>query len=501
MKKKIFIILLFLLVAAGFSLRAYAGELNIPVKEYTLSNGIKVLIVERHTSPTFSAQILFKTGSADDPVGLTGVAHMLEHMMFKGTKTIGTTNYEAEIPIMKKIDILAEKIEKEKAKGIADPARTSQNKIVSMQKQIAALEKEEEKYAIAYEITSILENAGSTGLNAGTSFDYTNYIVSLPSNKLELWAYLESDRINNPVFRMFTKERSVIAEERRMAVESKPMGKMLEVFLYTMYAENPYHHPVIGWADDIDNFKAKDVMEVFKRNYSPKNMVIAVVGDVNAEKTIRTIKKYFGGLKNYGNIRAIFTQESPQKDQKRAIVSWDAKPNLWIGFHGPKAVSRDRYALNLLNEILGSGKTSRLYKDMVEDKKIAVSVACAAFPLKYETPFLFIINPAKAEYSKTAEEEFFKQIEKIKKEKVSAWELEKAKNKLIAAFIREIEDNADLADKLTYGEGILGSWRYFDLRKEYEEITADDIQKAAKKYLNKDNSTVVELTKPVAAGL
>lgn len=494
MKKKIFLVLLFILVAAGFSLRAYAEELNIPVKEYTLSNGIKVLIVERHTSPTFSAQILFKTGSADDPLGLTGVAHMLEHMMFKGTKTIGTTNYAAEAPIMKKIDILADKIEKEKAKGIVDPTRVSTEKIRKMEDEIKSLESGQEKYAISKEVASIYSKNGGVGFNAGTNFDVTAYQIALPSNKLELWAYMESDRIENPVFRMFFAERSTVREERRLRLEDDPsdMGIIAEL-LQGMYQASPYRNFVIGWPADIENFKPQDIMDVFKRNYSPQNMVIAIVGDVNPDETVKIIKKYFGGLKNYGNIRTVFTEEVPQKGQRRVEIKFDANPKILIGFHGPKPLDKDRFAMDLLSDILSFGTTSRLYKQLVENKNLVSSISFNTLVLKREVPIIISAEPVKGADIRVVEKEIFNEIEKIKNEKISQWELEKAKNKAIANFIRSLEDPDDLAYELANSEGLYGSWHYFDLRKEYEKITADDIQKAARKYLNKDNSTVVEL--------
>lgn len=492
--KRILFFMLILFAALSF---AYADELNIPVKEYTLDNGLKVLIVERHDAPVFSAKILFKVGGVDDPVGLTGVAHMLEHMMFKGTKIIGTTDYKAEVPIMKKIEKLMDEIEKEKAKGIVDPARINAAKINDLENQIKSLEIKQEKYVLSKELALIYAKNGGVGLNAGTSFNATAYEIALPSNRLELWAYLESDRIKDPVFRMFFAERNTVREERRLRFEDNmsDLGMIGNLFS-TMYQATPYRNFVIGWPADIENFKPQDIMEVFKRNYSPQNAVIAIVGDVKPEETMKIIKKYFGGLKNYGNVRTVFTEEVPQKGQRRAEIKFNANPKILIGFHGPKPLEKDRFTLDLLAQVLSSGRTSRLYKQLVENKKLVSSIYFSTEPLKHEVAEVISAEPVEGADMRQVENEIFNELEKIKNEKISQWELEKAKNKLIAGFIRNLEDPDNLAYELASSEGIYGSWRYFDLRKEYEKITADDIQKAARKYLNKDNSTVVILTKP-----
>lgn len=490
MRKKIVFFILTVLFLFNLS---YADELNIPVKEYTLDNGLKVLIVERHNAPVFSANILFKVGAVNDPVGLTGAAHMLEHMMFKGTKIIGTTNYKAEVSLISKIKKLIEERENEKAKGISNPSAVDIKKIERIEKEIAVLESKEEKYAIPYEIWSIYEKNGASGLNAYTSNDRTCYVVSLPSNKLDLWAFLESDRLKNPVFRIFDAERKTIGEERKQTSESDPQDKLYEEFMATMYQAIPYHNPVIGWPKDIENYTPEDIMGIFKRNYSPKNMIIAIVGDVKPKEVMNIIKKYFGGMTNYGRVKPIFTQEIPQKNQRILTLKEDTNPEILIGFHGPLPVSKDCYVLDVISEIMSSGKTSRLYKDLIEDKKMATRVSFENQSLKYEDAVFVSVNPAKGVDLKLLEEEIFKQIDKLKNEKISQWELQKAKNKLTAKFIRSIEDNSDLAEKLAENEGSFGSWRLFDLRKEYEKVTADDIQKVAQKYLNKDNSTVAEL--------
>ncbi|MFH1453877.1 MAG: pitrilysin family protein [Armatimonadota bacterium] len=492
MKKKIFTTIILIFLFAGTVVFG-AGNLDIPVKKYVLSNLLTVLIAERHDAPIFSAHILFKVGSVDDPTGLTGVAHMLEHMMFKGTKIIGTTDYEAEVPIMEKIDSLLGEIEKEKANGIVSSSDVDWEKIKKAEAEIKKLEKEQEKYVIPNEMDAIYARNGEEGFNAYTANDRTCYIISLPSNRLSLWAFLESDRIKNPVFRMFTSERDTVLEERKLRNEDSPSGRMWEEFFAALYQANPRHNPIVGWASDIENFTPGDVMEVFKRNYSPQNTVIVLCGDIYPDRAVKVMEKYFGDIENSAKVRTVFTEEKKQSGARRVEVKFDAKPQILIGFHGPKPLSKERFALDLLSDIAGSGKTSRLYKELVENKKLTSGIWAGVAPFKYDVPFMIGATPVEGVDLKAVEEEIFTQIEKLKTEKVSQWELQKVKNGVNAYFVRGLKGRSNLASELAYAEGVLGDWRLFDLRKNYEEVTADDIQKVAQKYLNRDKSTVIVL--------
>ncbi|MEW5816049.1 MAG: pitrilysin family protein, partial [Spirochaetota bacterium] len=288
-------------------------ELKDRVIEGILDNGLKVLMMERHASPTVAAYILFKAGSVDETEGSYGIAHMLEHMLFKGTKTIGTRNYQQEKPILEEIERLVEEIAAEKAKKENSDA----NRIAELEKKLNTKQEEQKAFFIRGEYESLYTRHGGVGFNAGTSNDYTIYTIELPANKLELWTFLESDRLKNHVFREFYIERNAVAEERRMRVDTDPQGKLFETFLSTAFRRNPYGRPILGYEADIEGMTTKKAAEFFRIHYAPGNSVMVIVGDINPEHTLSLIKAYFGDLPSQLLPEWIPEKEPKQNEQRR----------------------------------------------------------------------------------------------------------------------------------------------------------------------------------------
>jgi predicted Zn-dependent peptidase len=298
---------------------ASAQDVKLNVVERTLKNGMKVLMVERHDSPTVSLHLRFRVGSVDDPRGETGIAHMLEHMMFKGTKNYGTTNYQAEVPVMNKIDQLAAEEERERARRFSAFDKPEEAKIKKLQEEMKATLDQERKYIVKDEMWQTYQRVGAVGMNASTGEDSTQYFLALPSNQLELWAYLESDRLANPVFREFYSERDVVHEERRMRTDNEPQGALWENFLSTAFQAHPYRNPTIGWASDIDGLMREEVLSYFKTFYAPNNCIAVLVGDIDPDKTMAIMEKYFGVLPAQKVPAREITVEPAQTGERREI--------------------------------------------------------------------------------------------------------------------------------------------------------------------------------------
>lgn len=470
-----------------------AQNLEDRVVEHIYPNGLKLLMIERHTSPTIAPFILFKAGSVDESDDSRGIAHMLEHMLFKGTKTIGTTDYENEKVVLDEIDKIGDQLDLERAKG----ARANEDKITELEASLKAQQDIAEQYSVSGEYTEIYTKHGSTGFNAGTSVDFTIYTVELPSNKLELWAMLESDRLKNAVLRQFYVEREAVKEERRMSVESQPGGKLYEQFMAAAFTAHPYGMPIIGWPSDIALLNRKKAEEFFKIHYAPNNSVMVIVGDINVEKTIKLIEKYFGDIPSQPLPDEVTVKEPKQEGERRIDVEFDAEPRLMIGFHKPTVPHFDDYVLDMISAILSDGRTSRFYKNIVEES-IAVSAnSINGYPgARYDNLFVINATPSSPNTTIDVEEAIYEQLELLKNEPVEEKEFKRILKQIDAGFIRALSSNAGMANQLAFYESIAGDWRYIlDWRKKMYEITPDDIMRVAKTYFNKSNRTVATLVK------
>ncbi|MDX1778954.1 MAG: pitrilysin family protein, partial [Thermodesulfobacteriota bacterium] len=338
----------------------------------------------------------------------------------------------------------------------------------------------------------------SEGLNASTGYDVTTYKVSLPANRIELWARIESDRMANPVLREFYSEREVVREERRQREETNPQGKLMESFLKTAFSEHPYRRPIIGWDADLKYLEREKVERFFRSYYSPNNAVVTVVGAVNPEEVIKIIDEYFGSIPSQEIVRTVEKSEPEQSEEKRIEVEFDANPQVMIGYHKPTLPHFDDYVFDVIDILLSSGRTSRLYKSLVEEKKIAVSVSTAnGFPgVRYSSLFAVFATPRNPHTTEEVEREIYKQLELLKTKAVTPYELTKVKNSLEASFIRSLASNAGLAAKLSYYQTVAEDWRYIEEHsKQIAKITAEDIKRVAAQYLVDTNRTVATLVK------
>jgi predicted Zn-dependent peptidase len=489
--KGFFISLIILILIAQSGIAA-DGDLEGRVRKHTLANGIRVLLLERPLSPTVSLYIRQRAGAVDEVGGKSGTAHMLEHMMFKGTRTIGTRNYKKEHEILKNIERTGSQLDLERRKAGGADTHT----LEALKAKLQALQEEHKKWVIPNELDRIYTENGAESMNAGTGQDLTTYYVSLPSNKIELWARIESDRLQNPVFREFYTERDVVMEERRQRIETNPGGKLAEQFFAAAFQAHPYGNPILGWPSDMRFLGMDDVSSFFRRSTAPHHTVIAVVGAIETQETLALIRKYFGKIPARKPDSPFITEEPPQSGERRVEVIFDAKPQFMIGYHKPPPPHSDDYTLDVLEAVLSGGRTSRFYRTMVEGLKIAESVETAnGMPgARFSNLFMIYATPRHPHECRELERAIDAEIEKIKREPVPEQELQKVKNQMKADFIRRLNSNSALASMLSYYEVLLGDYRYLtNYIGRIDKITAAMITEAAHKYLNRENRTVATL--------
>ena len=464
-------------------------ELENRVQAVTFKNGLRLLMLERHLSPTVSMYIRYRSGAVDEADGKTRTAHLLEHMMFKGTKTIGTKNYPWEEKLLLKIEKVGEAVDREKKKGnSADQALLKQ-----LTEQLKALQKTHRELMTSNEIDRLYTQQGAVDLNASTGQDLTTYKVSIPSNRIELWARIESDRMANPVFREFYTERDVVMEERRQRSESDPDGKLLERYLATAFIAHPYRRPVIGWPSDLRFLDMAYMRQFFEKTHAPNNTVIAVAGDIRPSEVLRIVEKYFGRMPAQKLDPRPVTEEPVQAGERRIEVLFAADPKLILGYHKPAPPDFADYVFDLIESLLTRGRTARLFKTLIEEKRLAKSIqAHNGLPgARYANQFVFFATPRYPHTSMEVETALDVEIERLKNEPVSDEELEKVKNQVRADFIRGLDSNAGLAGMLSYYEALLGDYHYLTgYAAAIDKITPDDIRQTARTYLTRENRTV-----------
>ncbi|MDX1586061.1 MAG: pitrilysin family protein [Balneolaceae bacterium] len=478
-----------LFFTAGFNADAQSlDEFEKKVTEFTLDNGLKFIVIERPIAPVASFVTYVDVGGADEPVGHTGIAHIFEHMAFKGTHYIGTNNWKKEKSALDKLDQTYQQWLAEKYSASPDSA-----KMEELWSQFTDLQEEAGQYVVNNEFSQIIERNGGTGLNAGTGADQTVYFYSLPENRMELWFSLESDRFKNPVFREFYKEKEVVREERRMRTESQPVGRLVEEFLAVAYTAHPYGRPVVGWNSDITATTMEDAREFYNTYYVPSNITIAIAGDVDPKEVRKMAETYFGGLKAGPEPPPVYTQEPEQRGERRFTIQGQSQPFLLMGYHTVAQDHPDAKALQLLGSIISSGRTSRLYKRLVEEEQLALAVqAFNGFPgTKYESMFLTFAVPNRGLGVDTLETVIHEEIQKVKDGDLTQQELDRARTNARASLVRSLDSNSGLAQSFASTEAQQGDWRkvFTDLDK-LNEVTLEDLQRVANTYFTKDNLTV-----------
>lgn len=480
--------------AAGFAQQQGIESLRDRVKVHVLPNGMKFLLLERHTSPTISFHVYFNVGSVDEPIGQTGIAHLYEHMAFKGTKLIGANDYEAE----SKFFPIEDKQEADLAAEMDKGAAGDKSKIAQLESEIKKAQADEAKYETQNEFSKILEQNGATGLNAQTERDQTHYFLNLPSNKIELWMALESDRMQNEVLREFYKERDVVLEEVRRTIDTNPFYKLwLEDTITTAFHAHPYGlHSGIGWTSDVSHLTREEVQRFFQKYYGAANATIAIVGDFDTAKVIPMIDRYFGPVRAGETTARVVTVEPPQDGERRIELEAAFQPLVVVAFHRGDVMSKDAVVYNVIEQLLGSGRTSRMYKDLVEGKKVAAEVAALSNPPlvsgKYPSLFEVVGAPLVPQHSVAElESAIYSELDKLKTEPVDKQELQKIINQVDAAFVRSLASNETLAELLAFTEGLQGDWRrVLTYRQRLAAVTPEDVMRVSKELFTKANRTV-----------
>lgn len=462
------------------------------VQEHRLANGLTLLVVERHDSPTLAAYITLHVGSVDETSENQGVAHLLEHMLFKGTKTLGTKDYRREKPLLDAIEVAGAEYDR-----LRSAPQVNARRIAELEEQLRSLQEQRRQYDVPQEVAELYAKNGGVGYNAFTSKDLTSYIIELPANKLELWAAVEADRMSHAVFRDFYTERQVVMEERRRSYDSDPDGLLYENLLASSFTLHPYRHPIIGWMSDLEHLTLEKTRSFHDRYYVPANTVIALVGDINFAAAKELVERYFGSIPGGNPAPPVVAIEPEQRGGKRVEISFDAEPRVMIAFHKPTLPSRDDYLFDVLNGLLGEGRTSRLYQSLVVKEQLAANISTFTAPgSRYANLFVVSATPRAPHTAIEVEAAVYRELKRLADEVVESEELERVRNRLRVDFLRNLQKNDELAHMLTYYQSVAGDWRYLvRYDQELASITPEELQGAVSRYFRTENRTVVHLVR------
>ena len=484
-----------------------AEKPQIQVEEFTLANGMRWLLYEKHDSPTIAAGWTAHVGSVNERPGITGISHFFEHMMFKGTRTIGTKNIDEDLRIIDEqeklrdqmrveLGVMREKWRRGEISDLQSP-ESATDRYRELDKQFDALVAKQREIIVKDQLDQIYTKNGGEFLNAFTSEDQTAYFLRIPSNRLELWAWLESDRLLNPVFREFYSERDVVFEERRLSTESTPLGKFDEALAATFWEASPYKSPVVGWASDIPMYTLQQAKDYFATYYAPNNITGVLVGDFKTAEIKPLLERYFGRLKRGPEPPEVVTLEPKSLGEKRFNAEADTSPTVRVWWQGVPIVHKDFAVLDLMTDVL-SGRTGRLTKALVLDQKIANNASAYVNGQKYggivgaEVTVKDGQDPAKVEAA------LYEVLDKLKTEPVPDQELQKVKNQAKANAYRRLSNGTFIMFQLLNDDG-LGDWKMINTASEaVDAVTAADIQRAAKQYFTKETRAVGIFTRKAA---
>ncbi len=477
------------------------------ITEHALSNGMRFIILRDHTAPVVTFHVQVNTGSVDEKYGETGISHIIEHLAFNGTARVGTTNWKEEKKLFDEMDGIHEKILKLRKNIrrndaiILTPALSAQGKgekpaseqlLLNLEGEFGRLKKKAAGYGQPNEFGKLLDMHGAVGPNAYTSNDLTVYWVELPSNKTELWAFLESDRLFRPVFRSFYEELDVIREERRMHVDNSPWGKLMEEFHGAAYKVHPYRNPIIGYPEDLEEVTRRKVKDFYSKHYVPSNIIAVIVGDVNPDELLPVMEKYFGRTPAGIHASSFIPSEPPQgKTERRALVKMSSEPIFMAGFQIPDANHPDIPALKVCAEILSGGRTSRLYREMVIKKRSALSTGAWCRSQKYPGLFYVWAIAARGATNDAIETAIFEELEQMRTGLIADGEIDGAKARLNMEFLTGLASRRGLAAELAAYQSITGDWRnLFSYTDKIEKVSAQDIKTVMEKYLLPANRIV-----------
>jgi predicted Zn-dependent peptidase len=494
-----------LLAALTLGLAAPAIGQEIKAEEHTLSNGMRLLLVKRTDEPTISAGWVAHVGSVNERPGITGISHFFEHMMFKGTPTIGTKDAKKDLEIIEKQEKVREEMRQELSKmrtalrrGEVDDLGKPENKsprYKELEKEFDALVQAQRDILVKNEFDRIYTRNGASGMNAFTTYDMTGYFITVPKNKLELWMWMESDRLKSPVFREFYAERDVVYEERRLRVESTPTGKLEEAFDSMFWHSTPYTWPVIGYPSDVPMYTLAQANEYYATYYAPNNITAILVGDLDPKEAVAAAEKYFGRIPRGKNPVPEVTTLAPKwESEMRFSGEAETNPTVEMRWHTVPFQNKDSYPLEVLAQLL-NGRTGRLYKGMIQSANPVATEASAAHnppfsQQKYAGAFSISAEARDGKTLEDVEKGIVAELEKLKKDPIPAEELQKVKNNVVAGSFRRLSSNMAILFQLIIGEGY-GDWREVnEAPKKIQAVTAEDVKRVANTYLVKGNQAV-----------
>jgi len=492
--------MLILLAAAGSTggkaqdLKSFEQRITTKV----LPNGLTIILCERHDAPVFSYHTLIDAGAVNDPSGESGLAHMFEHLAFKGTSEIGTKDYAAEKVALEKVEEANNAYEAEYLK----PVGRDEQKLAELKKAFLAAQAEAEKYVIPNQFTEVADENGAHDLNAETGLDDTQYFWSMPENRLELWAWMESSRLVETVPREFYKERDVVMEERRMRIDSNPEGRLFEQFLATAFVAHNYKRPDIGWPSEVGQITATEAMAFHRKYYIGGNVVIAVVGDVDPKTAMPMLERYFGRVPGGPKPEDMTTVEPKQFAEKSAVIHEQTQPFYIEGYHRPSYRDPDDPVYDAISDIMSNGRVSRLYRSLVEQQQIAAEAeGFSPYPgEKYPSLFAFYAVPLPGHTPAEMRDAIHKEIEKLKTADITDEELQMYKTRTRADLLRSLDDNQGLADSLAEYQTRFGDWRELFLQLDrVDKVTKADIRRVANQVFVPSNRTSAEIDTETAA--
>ncbi|WP_405284486.1 pitrilysin family protein [Gaopeijia maritima] len=471
--------------------------LELPVREVVLDNGMRFLLLPRPGAPTVAFVVEYAVGGVNEVPGTTGIAHLLEHMLFKGSTTIGTTDVEAERAWFERMDAAHDSVRAELAALAPDSVR-----LARLRTRIAEFEDSARVHVIPNEFDRILSRNGARGLNATTSSEATTYFVELPANRTELWFALESDRMRSPVFREFHTERDVVVEERRMRVDTSPGGLLYETHLAAAFAIHPYGQPVVGTMADLEAASRDEVARYYRRYYGPRNATVAIVGDIDPDQLAGWAESYFGDIAPGERPPPITTREPEQRGRREVRVEFDANPAVRFGWKVPSVLDDDAPALAVLASLLTGGRASRLYRRIVERDRLATGVAASAGPGDL-FPRLFMVEatPRDPHTPQEIEAAIVEELAALAAEPPSEAEVDRVRVQIEAGRVRRLRSNLGLAFQLASSASSLGEWRTtFELAERMTEVRPTDVQRVVQRYFQDRYLTVATLVRPEAGG-
>ncbi len=487
-----------------------ASAQQLPVKEVQLANGMHLLLVERHDNPTIAGGWVAHVGSSNERPGITGIAHLFEHMMFKGTPTLGTKDYAKDQQVIAEQERVRDLMRAEEAhmrtlwrRGeIADLQNpdTFTARYQELSAEFKKLVEAQRELLVPNEFDRIYTTAGASGMNAFTTEDLTGYFINVPANKLELWMWMESERLLRPVFREFYAERDVVFEERRERTETDPLGKAAEAHLAMFWQSHPYGWPVIGWPSDIPAISKAQADEFYSIYYSPQNITLILVGDFSSAEAEPLVRRYFERIPR-GKVDPpdVVTLEMPQEVEKRMFAEVEANPQVDIYWHTVPFKHPDSYALSVLAQLL-MGRTGRLYQGLVLGREVATQAFGAQTSKKWAGLFNAGGEARDGKTPEEVEQGIYAELDRLKNEPVPAVELQKVKNQYAALEYRKLNSSVSILHQLIFLDG-LGDWRELNaVGAKIQAITAEDVQRVAKKYFTKENRAVGIFTRKPGTG-